>query len=192
MFKFLIDFFLDSIEIIVTSVVLFVLIYIFVVSSHTVVGTSMLPNFKDGQFILTDNLTYRFHNPSRGDVIVFQYDPTEELIKRVIGLPGDRISIKNGHVYINDIQLVESAYLSKSVITDGGPLFSDGNDQTVPKDEYFVLGDNRSVSEDSRYFGFITKSEIKGRVFIIYYPFNEIEHVPSIKYILENSTLQSK
>ena len=101
---------------------------------------------------MANKLLYRFQDPQRGDVIIFKYSDTQDFIKRVIGLPGDKVMLKDGHIYINDQLLDESAYLSNSIYTNGGEFLHEGETITVPDNEYFVCGDNRPHSSDSRTF----------------------------------------
>lgn len=185
-------YFFDAIQVVVIAIALFFIIYLFIASPQVVVGDSMNPNYVNGEFLLTDKLSYRFTTPQRGDVIVLQYDPTHEFIKRILGVPGDTIKISDGHLYLNDKLVNESAYLNSNVQTGPGTFFETGDVKTVPKGDYFVLGDNREISEDSRYFGWIPDSSIVGRVLIIYYPLNKIEMIPKVKYIQNGSIINTK
>lgn len=167
-------FFLDAFETIVLSLAIFVVIYFFVASPHQVKGLSMYPTFNDKELILTDKVSYRLHEPERDDVIVFKAptNPDYDYIKRVIGLPGDKVMIKNRQVYING-NLFEEVYLPEGTITTGGTYLPEGKEITVPAGSLFVLGDNRSGSSDSRSWGFVKESEIIGKVFLRYFPFNK-------------------
>lgn len=145
----------------------------------------MHPNFPDGEYLLTDKVTYRFGEPKRGDVIVFKA-PTndgDEFIKRIIGLPGEKISIKNNKVLINDTPLEES-YLAGNAITSGGSFLADEAAVTTEEGKYFVLGDNRPHSSDSRAWGFVEKKEITGRAWLIYWPPNSAGVISKVKYNL--------
>ncbi|MCX6704275.1 MAG: signal peptidase I, partial [Candidatus Woesebacteria bacterium] len=110
---------------------------------------------------------------ARGDVVVFMppVSNTDEFIKRVIGLPGEKVMVRDGRVYINDRMLPES-YIKDGVVTSGGPFLADGTEFTVPPNQYFVMGDNRPNSSDSRYWGPITKKVMTGRAWISYWPIN--------------------
>lgn len=122
----------------------------------------MLPNFHDGELLLTEKVSYRIYKPARGDVIVFEVVERKiDLIKRVVGIPGDTVKIEDGTVYINDQQLVEPYETQK---TQGTQTV------TLGQDEYFVLGDNRGSSSDSRSFGSVKRSVIKGKVWLVYWP----------------------
>ncbi len=173
MIKRLGAFFLDVLEVIVFAVGIFFFIYLLIMRPHKISGQSMMPNFKDGEFLLTEKVTYYTRNPDRGDVVVFMppVSTTDEFIKRVIGLPGERIMIQNGRVYIND-KLLPEAYIDDEPITNGGPFLTDSKQYTVPEGQYFVMGDNRQNSSDSRYWGPITKKAMTGRAWVSYWPIN--------------------
>ncbi len=145
----------------------------------------MQPNFPNGEYLLTDKITYRFHEPKRGDVIVFKppVNPNEEFIKRIIGLPGETVSINRGKIYING-KLLPETYLKDTVVTSGEDFLTEGKQYTVPAGKYFVCGDNRPVSSDSRSWGPITKAEITGRAWLIYYPFPNFGTVKDTSYAL--------
>ena len=141
----------------------------------------MEPNFQDGEFLLSDKVTYRFSQPKRGDVIVFEAPGTnnEEFIKRIIGLSGENISIENKKIIINGSVLKED-YLPDIFSTEGGIFLKNGQTVTIPENHFFVMGDNRSASSDSRIWGFVSKDKITGRAWITYWPppkFGVIENV---------------
>jgi signal peptidase I len=173
MFKRLGAFFLDVVEVIIFAVGIFFFIYLLIMRPHKISGLSMMPNFQDAEYLLTEKVTYYTRNPQRGDVVVFTppVSNTDEFIKRVIGLPGERVMVKDGRVYINDKPLPEP-YLKDTVITLGGTFLSDDQEYTVPEDQYFVMGDNRPNSSDSRYWGPITKKAMSGRAWVAYWPAN--------------------
>jgi signal peptidase I len=129
-------------------------------------GTSMLPGLKNNQYVLVNKLAYLFHVPERGDVIVFHWpvDTNKDLIKRVIGVPGDVIVIDNKTVRVNGV-LLNEPYIS-------APANPAGNTWVVRPNEYFVMGDNRQVSDDSRDWGFVPKSYIIGKAVFVYWPLN--------------------
>ena len=136
----------------------------------------MLPNFHDGEHIITNLIGLRIQNPSLGDVIVFSAppDPEKDFIKRVIGTPGDRISIIDGKVHLNGVLLDESKYLAPTVVTYPGSFLREGEEVTVPQESYFALGDNRAESSDSREWGFVPRKNIIGESFFTYLPLNKI------------------
>ena len=154
---------MDVFETILLSLVLF--LGINAVSSRIrVESISMQPTLYAGNFVLVNKVAYRFGSPSRGDIIVFRYppDPTQvPYIKRVIGLPGDRIRIADGKVYIND-QLFTEPYLT--VTTQRGGTWD------VPQNSLFVMGDNRNNSSDSRSWGWVPIQNIIGKAEVIYWP----------------------
>lgn len=131
----------------------------------------MEPNFHDGEYLLTDKISYRLHTPERGDVIVFKAPPdyVDEFIKRIIGIPGDTVSIKDSKVYVNGKQVMEP-YIPADFHSYAGRFTEEGAVLTVPADQYFVMGDNREHSLDSRNIGFIQKDKITGRAWLIYWP----------------------
>ncbi|MFA6422736.1 MAG: signal peptidase I [Candidatus Buchananbacteria bacterium] len=150
----------------------------YLVKPFYVKGASMEPNFYDHQYLIIDEITYRLSEPKRGDVIVFKYptDPKQYFIKRVMGLPGEHIKIENGKIYIVDVngksvELIES-YLPQGIVTDL-PLRG-YSDIVLGSNEFFVLGDNRSQSLDSRIFGPVKKDYIVGRAWIRAWPLNKI------------------
>lgn len=145
----------------------------------------MSPNYPDGEYLLTDKVTYRFSEPDRGDIIVFEA-PTndgQEYIKRIIALPGEEVSVKNGKVFINGREL-EETYIADDMETSSGSFLEEGESETVPEEEYFVLGDNRPHSSDSRAWGFVAKEKITGRAWVIYWPLQEAGTIRSPKYRL--------
>lgn len=130
----------------------------------------MYPSFDDGEFLLTDKISYRFDNPKRGDVIVFKApDGKDEYIKRIIALPGEKIMIENGKVFING-KILNEPYLSPEQITNEGNFAKNGKELLVPENSFFVMGDNRDHSLDSRAFGFIERTKIIGKAWLVYWP----------------------
>ncbi len=164
-------FILDILQVIVFAVAIFLFVYLLILQPHKIKGSSMHPNFPDGEYLLTDKLSYRFNEPKRGDVIVFQPPGSDgdEFIKRIIGLPSDRVMIKEGKVYINGNEL-EELYLSNELRTSAGAFSQEGIEEIVPPNHYFVLGDNRPQSSDSRVWGFVEKGKITGKAWFIYWP----------------------
>ncbi|MBI4067470.1 signal peptidase I [Candidatus Gottesmanbacteria bacterium] len=174
-------FFLDFLETIVVALSIFVVVYLFLFQPHEVKGGSMEPNFHDGEYILTDKISYRFKSPERGEVIIFKSptNPDIDYIKRIIGLPGDTLMVRDDSVYLNGKILTEPYIIDKTVILGSGFL-TEGKEISVSDDRYFVMGDNRGHSADSREFGPISKKSIIGKALIRYWPipyFGVIEHV---------------
>lgn len=162
---------MDLLEVIVFAVGIFFFVYLLIMQPHKVSGMSMHPNFPDKEFLLTEKVTYYTRKPQRGDVVVFEppTSNTDEYIKRIIALPGEKIMIRGGRVYINDKLLVES-YLKDDILTESEDFLAENQEFTVPEGQYFVLGDNRPRSSDSRAFGPISPSKITGRAWIVYWP----------------------
>jgi len=165
-----------------------VLLRTFVVSPYYIPSESMEPTLHgcsgcNNDHVLVDKLSYRLHSPHQGDIVVFhrpksisaQEIPDSVLIKRVIGLPGDKVTLRGGQVYINDLLLHESYVDHKKCGNNPSvPGPSGTTSWLVPSNDVFVMGDHRCDSVDSRYFGPISESSIIGRAFMIIYPFNRI------------------
>jgi signal peptidase I len=181
--KRLFNFFFDILESIVVALAIFVVVYLFLYQPHQVKGASMEPNFHDGEYILTNKFLYKFENPRRGDVIVFKspQNPDIDFIKRVIGLPGDHIKLENNHYYVNGTQLDES-YIAPTLYTYNGAYLREGTEIIVPQDHYFVSGDNRPRSSDSREWGPIDKTSIIGKSQFRYWPLDRAGLIPGIHY----------
>ena len=168
--------FLDFIETIVIALAIFVVVYQFLFQPHQVKGNSMYDNFYDGEYLLTDKISYRFKEPEYGDVVVFEAPKNEDYdyIKRIVGLPGDRVMIKSGKVFINGQVFDESGYLDPSIITRPGQYAREGMAVTVPVNQYFTVGDNRNNSSDSRDWGPVPLPNIVGKAWVRYWPLNKI------------------
>lgn len=171
------QFILSFLETVVVALVISIVLYIFIMTPHEVIGNSMHPTYKNGEYLMANKISYRLGEPERGDVIIFKYSETQDFIKRIIGLPGDTVMLKDGELYINGRLLDESNYLNGTVYTNGGDFLKEGESATVPNGEYFVCGDNRPHSSDSRTFGTISVSDIKGKAWIVYFPFTEFRVV---------------
>lgn len=135
-------------------------------------GFSMNPTLQDGEYVLVSKLAYRLGEPQRGDIIVFRYpgQPPQDLIKRLIGLPGDVVEVKDGRVFVNGKQLIEP-YIAASPLYDGQWRVADGY--------LFVLGDNRNDSSDSHSWGLLPRENVIGKAIVIYWPpsdWNVIDH----------------
>lgn len=182
--KAVIAFFVDFIETGIVALSLFLVMYIFLFQPHRVKGNSMLPNFFDSEFLLTNKITYNFRTPQRGDVIIFKAPANEndDYIKRVIGLPGETVMISQGQVYLNNHNLDESSYLSKEMKTTSGLLLSEGKKITIPEGHYLVLGDNRGFSSDSRDWGTVPKENIIGKAWLRYWPLTKIGLLRQVSY----------
>ena len=166
------EFFKDTIKyVIIIIIILFIITFVFGVTS--VVGSSMSPTLKDGEVLILNKFKYRFSDIKREDIISLKYADTKYLIKRVIGLPGEKIEIINNKLYVNDIEYVEE-YLDKGINYYDFKL-SDLNYKVIPDDMYLVLGDNRENSLDSRKIGLIKKEDIIGKVSFRFWPINKLK-----------------
>lgn len=166
----------EILQIVVLALVVFFALH-FLVQNFRIEGTSMEPNLHNSQYILVNKTAYWFgKTPKRGDIIVFEApdQPQYDRIKRVVGLPGETVEVKeDGSVYI-DSQLLEEPYL---VAPDPGPFVGTW---PVPEGEYFVMGDNRSVSYDSRRGGAVPKGNIIGRAWLVIWPISNWGFAPNV------------
>lgn len=157
----------------------------FVAQPFVVEGSSMEPDFHSGEYLLVEKLGYHFSEPKRGDVIVFKYpnNPVVNYIKRIVGLPGETVKIAGGKVFVNDVELQEN-YLSNGDKTK--TLVSQSADAAyevkLAQDQYFVMGDNRQHSSDSREWGPLAKHFIIGKSALVLYPKENFQAVASPKY----------
>lgn len=167
----------EVLKTVVISVIIIAAIRGFIAKPFYVKGASMEPTFHDNEYLIINEFNYRFRDPQRGDIVVLRYprDPSQYFIKRVVGLPAEKVVIRSGSVFIyntenpNGLQLDESAYLAPSETTLGDTTTELGTD------EYFVLGDNRRASLDSRssILGPISRSSIVGRTWFRVWPFGK-------------------
>ncbi|PIP14972.1 signal peptidase I [Candidatus Roizmanbacteria bacterium CG22_combo_CG10-13_8_21_14_all_35_9] len=173
--KAVIDFVMDVLETVVFIGSMFIVIYLFILTPNQVKGASMEPSFYSGEYILTSRVTYKFRKMQRGDVIVFKSpkNPDIEYIKRIIGLPGDQIMIKNAQIFVNNTLINERYISAPTNLWDGGCVI-DGEAYTVTNDSLFVMGDNRPRSSDSREFCAVKTDSVIGQVFYRYFPANKI------------------
>jgi signal peptidase I len=165
----------DILITVVIAVVIFLGLQL-TIGAFEVFGTSMVPNILPSDYILADKVSYHFRNPERGEIIILNSPQQSEkdLIKRVIGLPGDTVEIKGKRVYINDVAINEP-YLNE-------PIKYDYAKQVVPENSYFVLGDNRNVSADSHSGWFLTKDDIIGKAMVVYWPVSRMKIVEHYDY----------
>lgn len=194
----------EIVKTVLTIAFIFVAVRYFIVQPFLVVGSSMEPNFHEGQYLFVNELTYRVKAPARGDVIVFKHPdetctahvdssfinrifiqgPCRNYIKRIVGLPGERISVENGKIKIVNNKTPEGFFLDeKDYVPSNLKLF--GN-QTVDidKKEYYVIGDNREPngSSDSREWGVLPKSHITGKAWLTIAPISDFGFLPKIEY----------
>jgi signal peptidase I len=170
-------FFTELLKFALVALIIVVPVRFFIAQPFIVSGASMDPTFKTGQYLIVDELSYRLDAPSRGDVIIFKYpkDPTQYFIKRVVGLPGETVRIADGEVSIQKTS-GETIQLDESYVVNKG----NGADLTValPAGQYFVMGDNRPESSDSRVWGTLPRANIIGRAFVRLLPLQTLSIFP--------------
>lgn len=152
-------------ESVAIAVLLAVLIRLFILEPFYIPSGSMEPTLKEHDRIIVSKLNYRFQDPQRGDIVVFKYpkDPKRNFVKRLIAVGGETVAIKNSRLYINGQQVPEN-YLPR------GLRFADYGPVQVPRGSYFMMGDNRNNSDDSRVWGFLPENLIVGKAIVIYWP----------------------
>lgn len=183
------SFFLDIIETLVIAMSIFLVVYLFFLQPHQVNGQSMVPTFQNGDYLLTDKVSYRFGDPQRGDIVVFHAPPAAncakgtgcDFIKRVIGLPGETVKIQSSQIMV-DNQPLQEQYIPAEYVTEAEAYLKRVGVVTLDANEYFVVGDNRPYSSDSRAWGPITKSDIVGRAFFRYWPAQVSGFVKEVTY----------
>lgn len=171
----IVAFILELIQVAFISAAIIIPIRTFLVQPFYVQGASMEPNFFDHEYLLIDEISYRFNEPARGDTLVFRYprDPSQFFIKRLIGLPGETIEIDDGRVQLFNEEHSSGLVLSEPYL---GADFTAGRSRvTLGADEYYVLGDNRDESLDSRSFGPIKREAIIGKVWLRGLPIDRLE-----------------
>ncbi len=176
-------FIFEVVKVVVVALAIIIPVRVFLFQPFQVNGQSMLPSFEDRDYLVIDEITYRFRGPERGEVVVFRYpkDRTQFFIKRIVGLPGETVRVKDGSLFIvmdgKESKLGEEAYLPSTTATTG-------NEQEVVlgEDEFFVLGDNRSASSDSRSWGVLPRSDIVGRAWVRAWPFNRAAGIDTPEY----------
>jgi len=175
----------DFLQGIVVFLAIIVMIYLFILSPQEISGQSMEPTFFNAELIITNKFIYKIDPPKRGDVIVFKSPKNKEIdyIKRVIGLPGDKVELENGQYSVNDIK-IEEPYLRPDTMTSGGSFLREGDEITVPEGEYFVSGDNRPHSSDSREFGTIPLQDFIGKGILLYWPISKLSPIKRPSYAI--------
>ncbi|MFH1482428.1 MAG: signal peptidase I [Patescibacteria group bacterium] len=175
----------DFIKVVLISLAIIIPIRYFLIQPFYVRGASMEPNFYDSEYLIIDEISYRFHEPKRGDIIVFKYprNPQEYFIKRVVGLPNEKIQVKDGEIHIFNKEhplgiKIDEPYLANGVKTNG----TDDDIISLSNDEYYVFGDNRNFSKDSRSFGPVNKSFVVGRVLLRGWPFDRVNLFSTQQY----------
>lgn len=174
------SFIVETLKVVILAGAIILPIRYYLIQPFYVKGASMEPNFFDHEYLMINEISYRFSEPMRGDIVVFRYprDPKQFFIKRVVGLPGEKIDIREGRVFIAAIStstesflLEESSYLANKVRTTD----ADAGQYVLGPDEYFLLGDNRGHSLDSRNFGPVKRELVVGKVWFRGWPLDRIE-----------------
>lgn len=163
-------------EIIVISLAIIIPVRYFLVQPFYVKGASMEPNFYDGEYLIIDELSYQLRVPERGEVVVFKYpfDTRQYFIKRIVGLPGEEITIGNGKIIVFNKEYPQGIYIDETNYLESGLLTFGETKITLSEDEFLVLGDNRSASLDSRTFGPLKEDLIIGKVWLRGWPLERV------------------
>ncbi len=173
----------ETAKLIIISLAIIIPIRYYLVQPFFVKGASMEMNFHDGDYLLIDEISYRFGEPERGDVIVFRFpdEPSQFYIKRIIGLPGETVEVKNNQVKVYNSEFKTGQVLGEYYLSSGQQTL--GNTTAQLKDgEYYVMGDNRLQSSDSRRWGPVPKNLITGKAFVRLWPFTKIMKVEAVTY----------
>ena len=167
------DFFLFLVVILPIAIIF----RVYIAQPFIVSGASMEPTFLDKQYLVVDEISYRFQNPQRGDVVIFKFplDTSKYFIKRIIGLPGERVLVEGSKITIFNKENPNGLVLNEPYIAYQSDAKSD---TTLKADEYFTMGDNREKSWDSRYWGVVPKKDLTGRALIRLFPFDKIGLFP--------------
>jgi len=170
-------------KIILTVLLTVIIIRLFVFQVFEIEGSSMEPSFYNNEYLLIEKISYRVHPPRRGDVVVFKYPNDQQVnyIKRIIGLPGESVRVEGGKVFVNGQSLTE-AYLPPNEQTLVNGTIDRPYEVTLATDQYFMMGDNREHSSDSRNWGPLAKDLIIGRTSIVIFPHQDVTAVASPKY----------
>ncbi len=174
----------DLIKILIIALIIIVPFRTFVAEPFVVSGSSMLPNFHNGDYLIIDRLSYITGSPARGDVIVLKYpkDTTQFFIKRIIGLPGETVKLAQGKVVIVNKDHPEGFQLNEPYLSNPIETFGKTDPTTLGSGEFFVLGDNRVASSDSRVWGILPRDDIVGRVWARIFHFNEAGFIKTPTY----------
>ncbi|MFH1611695.1 MAG: signal peptidase I [bacterium] len=167
----------ETAKIVILALAIVIPVRYFLIQPFFVSGASMEPNFENGQYLVINEIGYRFESPQRGDVIVFKYpfNPKQYFIKRIIGLPNETVEIKDGRIFIYNDQNQDGFFLDESVYSPDEIKNNGIARYILEENDYFVLGDNRDASSDSRNWGLLNKKYIIGKVWLRAWPFNVAE-----------------
>ena len=172
------EFLVEIVKVVIISLAIIIPVRYFLIQPFYVKGASMEPSFHDHEYLIIDEISYRLNQPQRGDIIIFRYpkDPSQYFIKRIIGLSGETVKITNDKVYIKNnehadfVELDESEYLAGGVVTSNYGR----SEYVLEADQYFVMGDNREQSLDSRRFGTVAKRLVIGKAWVRGWPFDKV------------------
>lgn len=169
---------LEIIRFTIIAIIIVIPIRMFIAQPFIVSGASMETTFHNGEYLIVDQVSYYLHAPARGDVVIFRYprDPSKYFIKRIIGVPGDTISIDGNVVTVKNAEYPDGIILNETYIaemTPGAPI-----KEVLGDREYFVMGDNRDHSSDSRVWGVVSEDRIVGRAFLRLFPPTAIDYLP--------------
>lgn len=173
----------DFLQGIVVFLAILVMIYLFVMSPQEINGASMEPNFHNGEYILTNKIIYKLKGPQRGDVVIFKSPRNKDIdyIKRIISLPGETISLRGNAFYVNG-QRLEEPYIPDNTPIFGGSYLRENEEVVITPGVYFVIGDNRPHSSDSREFGPVPLTDFIGKAILRYWPFDKFGVIPQPNY----------
>ncbi|MEZ4180094.1 MAG: signal peptidase I [Candidatus Doudnabacteria bacterium] len=163
-------------RIVIVAFVLMIGFRIFVAEPFVVSGSSMVPNFHNKEYLVVDKISYRFSEPQRGDVVIFKYpkDTSQYFIKRIIGLPGEKVQVNNGSVVVYNDAHPDGVTINEPYLKSNSSTFGPNDVVALGTDEYYVLGDNRLASSDSRVWGILPKHDIIGQAFLRVLPLSEL------------------
>jgi signal peptidase I len=168
----------EWVEAILIALVMALVIRAFVVQAFKIPSGSMYPTLKIGDRLFVNKFIYRFRDPQRWDIIVFKYpeDPSKDFIKRLVGLSGETVEIRNGAVFVNGVKQSPPKEIANNVYynTDEGDYGAINQKVVVPPDHYFVLGDNSGNSRDSRMWGFVSRKKLVGKAFVRWWPLHRV------------------
>lgn len=174
----------ELVRVFIIALLIIVPLRVFIAEPFIVSGSSMVPTYHNREYLIIDKVTYRQHEPTRGDVIVLRYpkDPSQYFIKRVIALPGETVQVDKGGVFIYSKDNPLGVQLDEKYLPNQGITFGSADPVTIGSDEYFVLGDNRLASSDSRVWGILPKEDIVGKVWLRVFPLANFGFTKSVSY----------
>jgi signal peptidase I len=179
------DFFIELLQVVIVALAIIIPVRYFFIKPFYVKGASMEPSFYDNEYLVIDEISYRFKEPLRGEIVVFKYprDPKQFFIKRIVGLPGETVQVTGGGVFVNGDEIDET-YLNPGTTSKGEIVV------TLQSNEFFVLGDNRDFSLDSRSFGPLQENYIVGKTWIRGWPFDQITLFHPPEYSIDTAALE--